>query len=224
MAQRPTPETEARLADNRSRILASAQELVSRGGWAAAQVAAVAAGAGVATGSVYRYFPSKAQMYAQVLAEVSQREVDVLGAVAALDQPASVRLQTAIATFVRRALRTPRLAYALIAEPCERSIDDERNKYRRSVAGVLRNIIASGKHAGELRADVAPDIAATVIVGGMLEGLAGPLSPLSGKDVEDSDAWRFEVAALAEQIAVMAWASIARTPTAGFLGMVRSNG
>lgn len=222
MIHRATPETEARLADNRSRILASAQELVSRGGWAAAQVAAVAAGAGVATGSVYRYFPSKAEMYAQVLADVSQREVDVLGAIADLDQPASVRLQTAIATFVRRALRTPRLAHALIAEPCERAIDEERIKYRTAIAGVLRGIIASGKHAGELRADVRPDIAATVIVGGVLEGLAGPLSPFSGKDVEDSDAWRFEVATLAEQIAVMAWSSIAKAPAPGFQGMMRS--
>ncbi|MET0506806.1 MAG: TetR/AcrR family transcriptional regulator [Burkholderiaceae bacterium] len=222
MAYRHTPETEARLADNRTRILAAAQERVSRGGWADAQVASIAAAAGVATGSVYRYFPSKAELFAQVLADVSQREVDVLGAIAALDQPASVRLQSAIATFVRRALRNPRLAYALIAEPCEKAIDEERVKYRAAIAGVLRAIIASGKHAGELRVGVRPDIAATVIVGGVMEGLAGPLSPFSGKSGEDSDAYRFEVAALAEQIALMAWAGVAKVPSTTFQGIVRS--
>ena len=76
------PEVEARLQDNRSRILQAARALVSEGGWTEAQVASVAAAAGIATGTVYRYFPSKAELFAEVLALVSQREVDVLAAIA----------------------------------------------------------------------------------------------------------------------------------------------
>ena len=59
MAYRQTASVEARLQDNRSRILAAARTLVSEGGWKEAQVASVAAAAGMATGTVYRYFPSK---------------------------------------------------------------------------------------------------------------------------------------------------------------------
>ena len=78
MVYRHTPAVEARLHDNRSRILAAARALVSEGGWAEAQVASVAATAGLATGTVYRYFASKAELFAEVLSAVSQREVDVL--------------------------------------------------------------------------------------------------------------------------------------------------
>ena len=72
MAYRQTPAVEARLQDKRSRILEAARVLVSEGGWQEAQVASVAAAAGIATGTVYRYFPSKAELFAEVLSLVSQ--------------------------------------------------------------------------------------------------------------------------------------------------------
>ena len=78
---------------------------MSEGGWTEAQVASVAAAAGIATGTVYRYFPSKAELFAEVLALVSQREVDVLAAIARADGGATVRLHSAVATFVKRAMR-----------------------------------------------------------------------------------------------------------------------
>ena len=115
MAYRQTPAVEARLQDNRSRILDAARSLVSEGGWSDTQVASVAAAAGIATGTVYRYFPSKAELFAEVLSRVSQREVDVLDAIAASDGSALQRLHAAVASFVKRAMRNPRLAYALIA-------------------------------------------------------------------------------------------------------------
>ena len=82
MAYRKTERVEARLADNRNRILQAARLLVSEGGWSEAQVSHVASSAEVATGSVYRYFPSKADLFVEVLSMVSQREVDVLQAIA----------------------------------------------------------------------------------------------------------------------------------------------
>ena len=62
MVYRKTNDVEARLADNRKRILAAARALVREGGWPEAQVTNVAAAAGLATGAVYRYFPSKAEL------------------------------------------------------------------------------------------------------------------------------------------------------------------
>lgn len=55
----------------------------------------------------------------------------------------------------------------------------------------------------------APDIAATVIVGGFMEGLIGPLSPLSRQQHDGTDSYQRQVAALADQIAQMACASVA---------------
>lgn len=209
MAYRQTATVEARLHDNRSRILQAARALVSEGGWSEAQVASVAASAGIATGTVYRYFSSKAELFAEVLSAVSQREVDVLTEIADSEGPALGRLHSMVATFVRRAMRNPRLAYALIAEPCDKEIDQARLIYRAAVSEVIRSIIESGKSAKEIRPDVRPDIAATVIVGGFMEGLIGPLSPLKRDQQPDTDAYRREVAELADQIAALACTSVA---------------
>lgn len=163
----------------------------------------------MATGTVYRYFPSKAELFAEVLSAVSQREVDVLTDIANSGGPALARLHCAVATFVRRAMRNSRLAYALIAEPCDKEIDEARLTYRAAISEVIRSIIESGQAANEVRRDVRPDIAATVIVGGFMEGLIGPLSPLSRQQYPDTDAYRREVAQLADQIAALTCTSVA---------------
>jgi AcrR family transcriptional regulator len=213
MAYRQTAAVEARLHDNRSRILASARKLVSEGGWREAQVASVAAAAGMATGTVYRYFPSKAELFAEVLATVSQREVDVLADIARSEGTAQSRLHASVTTFVRRAMRNPRLAYALIAEPCDPEIDEARLTYRAAISEVICSIIEAGQAAEEMRSDVRPDIAATVIVGGFMEGLIGPLSPLNRGQAKDTARHRRQVAELADQIASLACAGVARAPT-----------
>lgn len=209
MAYRKTDTVEARLADNRNRILAAARALVAEGGWAEAQVSHVAAAAGLATGSVYRYFPSKADLFVEVLSTVSQREVDVLDAIAAGAEPPAQRLHTAVATFVERAMRNRRLAYALIAEPCERAIDEARLTYRHAISEQVRRIVAAGQAVGDFRAGIDPSIAATVIVGGFMEGLIGPLSPLNA---DFGATGRFDTAAvraLAGQIADVCCAAVA---------------
>lgn len=179
MPYRRTDSVQARLADNRNRILAAARDLVSEGGWPEAQVSHVAAAAGVATGTVYRYFPSKAQLCVEVLSTVSQREVDVMDAIASGQDPPLQRLHAAVAAFVQRAMRNRRLAYALIAEPCEPEIDQARLTYRHAISEQIARIVRDGQACGDVRADMDANVAATVIVGGFMEGLVGPLSPLN---------------------------------------------
>ena len=70
------------LVETKARILDAARDAVALSGWKDAQIALIAARAGVATGSVYRYFDSKADLYAQVLGLVSEREVAVVAAIA----------------------------------------------------------------------------------------------------------------------------------------------
>ena len=93
MVYRRTPSVVTRLEDNRARILAAARDLVAEGGWRHAHVATVADKAGVATGTVYRYFPSKAELFAEVLAIVSRRERDVVAAIVDGDGTPAARLQ-----------------------------------------------------------------------------------------------------------------------------------
>jgi AcrR family transcriptional regulator len=209
VAYRKTHRVEERLADNRMRILAAAKSLVSEGGWGEAQISNVASSADVATGSVYRYFPSKADLFVEVLSVVSQREVEVLQAIADSNEPPYQSLHTAISTFVERAMRNRRLAYALIAEPCDKEIDDARLTYRSAISKQIMRIVKEGQNSGAFRADIDPKIAATVIVGGFMESLIGPLSPLNA-DFSGQGAQRQQaVHALAQQIADVCCSAIA---------------
>ena len=187
MPYRPTQRTEARRAATRERIVRAAHALIARGGYREAPVAAVAAGAGVATGSVYRHFPSKADLFAEVFRRASQREVDATRAAAeAAGGTASQRLAAAVETFARRALRGRRLAWALLAEPVDPAVEVERLAFRRAYAAGFAQVLRDGVAAGEL-APQNVELAAAALVGALGEALVGPLSPLA--DDVDADAF-----------------------------------
>jgi AcrR family transcriptional regulator len=184
VAYRPTERTQARKAAVRERIAVAARELIARGGYGEAQVAAVARRAGVATGTVYRYFPSKADLFAQVFRDASQHEVEAMAAAASGSGPVAERVAAGIETFARRALRGRRLAWALLAEPVDPTVEAERLVFRRAYRDVLAAVLAEGIETGELPPqDV--ETAAAALVGAIGEALVGPLSPASnGGDPE----------------------------------------
>jgi AcrR family transcriptional regulator len=176
---RQTENATKRLADKRARILTAARDLVADGGWPAAQVDHVAAKAGVATGSVYRHWSSKAELCAEIVATVSAREVGIVKAVADADGSPVERLEAAIRTFAGRALRGRRLAYALIAEPVDPEVETVRLEYRAQLARCFEGILREGIMRGVFpRLD--PAVAAACIVGAFMEALVGPLAPAKG--------------------------------------------
>ena len=214
MAYRRTHRVEARLAENRERILAAARALVSRGGWTHTQIASIAAGAGIATGTVYRYFASKTDLFVEVLARVSEQEMAVINDIANRASDPRAGLHQAVQTFVRRAMRNRRLAYALIAEPCEREIDVARLKYRAAISQLILGLVRAGQSDGSFSRRVRGDVAATVIVGGFMEALVGPLSPLTleGRSHVERDVASIE--RLSEEIADLCCACVADVPAA----------
>lgn len=179
MAHSRTEKAAQRLADKRARILKAARDLVADGGWPAAQIDHVAAKAGVATGTVYRYWPSKAELCAEIVASVSAREVGVVKAVVDADGSPVEKLVAAIRTFASRALQGRRLAYALIAEPVDPGVDTVRLDYRAQLAHCFERILREGIMRGAFpRLD--PAVAAACIVGAFMEALVGPLAPAKG--------------------------------------------
>src|ERR687896_667013 len=120
MPYRPTEKTEARRLAARERIVAAALDRVAHGGYMSAGVHAVAADAGVAVGTVYRHFPSKGELFAEVFRRASQRELDVVVDVSRSDgRTASERVAASVEAFCRRALAGPLLAYALVGALAE---------------------------------------------------------------------------------------------------------
>jgi AcrR family transcriptional regulator len=173
---RPTDRTRARLAAARERIVDAALDQLAEGGYASASVVNVARRAGVATGTVYRHFPSKADLLAEVFRVASQREVDAVAAAVAVPGPATRRLAAAVETFARRALRGRRLAWALLAEPVDPAVEAERLVFRRAYRDLFAAVLEEGIASGELAGQDA-ELTAAALVGAIGEALVGPLSP-----------------------------------------------
>jgi AcrR family transcriptional regulator len=179
MPYRPTEKTESRRLATRERIVAAALEQVSRGGYASAGIQPVAAAAGVAVGTVYRHFPSKGDLFAEVFRRASQRELDVVVQVSEADGPASERMAAAVEAFSRRALAGPVLAYALIAEPVDPAVESERLRFRIGYRDAFARVLEDGVRDGQLRPHDTRTVAAA-LVGALAESLVGPLSAANG--------------------------------------------
>jgi AcrR family transcriptional regulator len=172
----PSSRVAARQADARRRILRAARTVVAEQGFAAAQVAVVAAIADVATGSIYRHFPSKASLFAEMLRAVCRRELDVVQDVLSEDgRSARDRIGGAVATFVDRALQGGGLSYAVIVEPMDPDIDQVRLEARADLAAAFAGAIEDGIASGEFNVQDAR-IRGAAIVGAFLEGVVAPLA------------------------------------------------
>jgi AcrR family transcriptional regulator len=179
VASRLTP---AATPSTRERLLAAAEGLLDEGGYGAASVVAIAERAGVAAGTLYRHFESKSELFIELFRVVCDRELAAMHAAAEAMPAASTeteRLVTVLATFAQRALRRPRRAWALIAEPVDPLVDAERLAYRARYRALVARSLRAAIAADELpQQDV--DFTAAALVGGCGEALVGPLSPLAG--------------------------------------------
>ena len=173
--------TDQLVVPTRERLLQAAQELIEERGYGATSVAAIAERAGVAAGTLYRHFDSKQELFVEVFRSVCAREARAMRAAAEDNGSGSAveRLEKVLATFAERALRNPRLAWALLAEPVDPLVDAERLAYRERYAEMIAEGLRAGIEAGELPAQNV-ELTAAALVGGCGEALVGPLSPLAG--------------------------------------------
>ena len=176
MPYRRTENVVRRLAAREQAILDAATTIAGESGMAAVQIAAVAERAHIAAGTVYRYFPSKTDLIAELIGAVAVRELAAMRAAAdAAPGPLSA-LAASIATFAARAYSVRRLAWAVTAEPVEPQVDALRLDFRQSIAAEFQARIEAaiaGHHLPEQDAKSA----APAIMGALMEGLIGPLAP-----------------------------------------------
>jgi AcrR family transcriptional regulator len=166
----------------RARLLAAARELIETGGYRSASVVAIAERTGVAAATLYRHFPSKEELFLEVFREVCGGEERSMRAAADAAGPGAVaRLDAVLATFARRALQNPRLAWALLAEPVDPLVDAERLAYRRRYAELVARELRSAVQDGEIPAQNV-EFTAAALVGGCGEALVGPLSSVVDAD------------------------------------------
>jgi AcrR family transcriptional regulator len=176
MPYRRTDKVVRKLAARRDAILAAARGLAAEGGMNAVQIAPVATRAGIAAGTVYRYFPSKIEMVGALVAAVSEREIAAMRQAAESAPGPLSALAAAIATFAARALADRRLAWAVLAEPVDADVAAARIGYRRALTTEIAARLSAAMSSGHLPEQDAA-VAAPALVGALIEGLIGPLAP-----------------------------------------------
>jgi AcrR family transcriptional regulator len=135
----------------------------------------VSARAGVASGTVYNHFAGKTDLLAEVFRTVVGREVDAVRAAVATGSTAVERTVAVVETFAFRALKSPRLAFALLAEPVDPVVDALRLEFRTAFRDVIAESVGAGVRAGELPPQNAAVVAAA-LVGAIAEAMVGPLT------------------------------------------------
>jgi AcrR family transcriptional regulator len=166
-------------------LIEAGRDLLEQGGYAAASVQAIAERAGVATGALYRHFPSKAELFVEIFRDAAVRNM------AAIDEAASSggcieRLEAAVAAHARAVLGRRRLAWALLYEPVDPLVDAERLIYRRTYCRLMAGLLRQAVAAGEIP-DQNVDFSAAALVGAVAESLVGPLSPVAEGVVSEGE-------------------------------------
>ncbi len=169
--------------DTRARLLLAAVEVLEAGGYGAASVAAIAERAGLATGTLYRHFPSKADLFVEVFRTVADQELAEMRRAAGTTRTAGQEIDAVVATFAARALSRPRLAWALVYEPLDPAVDAQRLAYRREYSRVLAAFVRARVDGGELP-DQDPDTTAAGLIGAIVEALVSPLAPVAGGNAD----------------------------------------
>jgi AcrR family transcriptional regulator len=169
---------QARLDGQRAGLVAAATTQLAEQGYAGCSVAAVSRRAGVAAGTVYNHFAGKDELVSEVFRAVVGREVAAVRDSVANATGTASAVIAFVETFARRALRSPRLAHALLVEPVDTTVDALRLEFRIAFRDIAAGVVRDGIAAGELP-DQNPALVAAALVGAIGEALVGPLGGLT---------------------------------------------
>tara|TARA_R110001583_G_scaffold39134_12_gene125728 strand:- start:3476 stop:4087 length:612 start_codon:yes stop_codon:yes gene_type:complete len=185
MAYRPTEKTKTRKESRRILLLNCAILQINAGGFSSLTMDNLANSAGIAVGTVYKYFDSKSLLFVEIFKILTEKEVSIIREVAIGCGTPYQRLNEAIATFSRRAMHSQKQSYALIFEPVNPMIEIERLKYRKAYAAIFKQIIDEGIAKKEFIPQPT-DLAATAIVGIIAEVLIRPLTQDENTHIENT--------------------------------------
>jgi AcrR family transcriptional regulator len=154
---------------------------------AAVQIAPVAQGAGIAAGTVYRYFPAKSDLVAALIAAAAERETAAIRQAASAAPGPLSALAAAIGVYAAGLLAQKRLAWAIIGEPTEAEIELARNAYRTTLSAELQTWLIPAIEGGYLP-DQNVGLSASALLGALVEGLIGPLARTSDDEAGGHEA------------------------------------
>jgi len=176
MPYRRTERVLERLAGRHEDILRAARDIAAEQGLGAVQIVPVAERAGIAAGTVYRYFPTKAYLVEALLKAIAEQEIAAIrNSAAAAPGPLSA-LAAAIVTFLMRTMQRPGLLAAVLTVPAERELDGLRLVWRRALVAEFEAAVRAAIAAGLIPEQEAK-LAAAAVFGALAECAVRPLAP-----------------------------------------------
>jgi len=164
--------------DRRRAILAAAAKVFDAHGYAATTVEAVAEQAGIAKGSIYNYFRSKEELFAQVFDNVISVEFSDFWKVVKADRPAIDKLNTVLDLWYKRLAQYNRIG-RLVLEFWATAARGEHDKgpfwagFSKLYADshrLIASVLAQGAAAGEFGREFDTPLGAALIVA-LLDGI-----------------------------------------------------
>jgi AcrR family transcriptional regulator len=155
--------------EKREAILEAAIKVFARSGYHRARVSDIAREAGIAYGLVYHYFKNKEEILSTIFQERWSTFLEAVEGVARRDTTSRDKLVSVAALILNAYRLRPEWVKVLVLEIQRSSRFAEPGQIRavgalfQSVARILR----AGQEAGELRADLDPDIACYVFIGAL---------------------------------------------------------
>jgi AcrR family transcriptional regulator len=187
MPYRRTDAIARRLAVKREEIIMAAGAAAAEGGMAALQIAPVAQRAGIAAGTVYRYFPAKSDLVAALIAATAERDTAAIRKAASAAPGPLSALAMAIAVYAAGLAAQKRLAWAIIGEPADPEIDDARRAYRATLSKELQAWLIPAMQARHLP-DQNVSLSASALLGALIEGMIGPLAAIPEQEAGGHEA------------------------------------
>lgn len=153
----------------RDQILAAAAGCFSRQGFAATSIPDIVAEAQLSVGSLYRYFSGKEDLFLAVVAERAAVHNDAVFAELARSGPPLRRIRTALRRLQRLLASQSPADARLLLELWARAhdVDPLRDWLRQARARrveAFRRVIEEAKLGGDIRRDVRPADAATILI------------------------------------------------------------
>lgn len=157
-------------------ILAAALDEFAERGYAAARLDRVAARAGVTKGTLYLYFPSKAELFkATVRGALVPNLVEAEGLVARFPGTSAELLRKVVSFFVARVVETPLSAIPKLVLAEAGNFPEIARFYRAEVIerafALLGAVLARGAATGEFRRLAGPHVARCIIAPILLTAL-----------------------------------------------------
>lgn len=179
-------------ADRRREILRAAIVVFAAKGYHGCRIADVAKQAGVAYGLVYHYFKNKEELLASVFDASFGRFAHAVDAMLAEEQPAAVTIERivdfAFHAYLADPLSVRVLIFEIVRSPAFR--EASRVSALQHTMEATARLIAKGQKSGELRADVEPFIASSMLYGAIETALTtfvlGAVSAKSEAGVEQA--------------------------------------